>query len=329
MNKPIRVVLLTVLSVAVLGILLWFGDAAKVLALIYQFRPIYLLWFVLLLIALEALRGLLWHVLVQALCDGAPPRAEIAAFAAGEGAKFVPTGVYLQNYLLQRLAGIDFGRSSAATTVMIGGEIAVALIGVIILGIELWSPLLLLIVAIGALVALLLVRPTQAIGMPAWVRRRRLLRRAYDAYRGFRAGTAILARADIVAITLVLSALYVFVAGADLYMVVRGLGVTGISFWQVEAVSCFGLAFYLVLGSLEAADLGAFISLGVSKSAAVSAILLNRGLSVGVTMLLSAITMALLRDQWRGLRGRRPSGSVPAAGEAGIAAHGQSVPDAE
>jgi uncharacterized membrane protein YbhN (UPF0104 family) len=194
---------------------------------------------------------------------------------------------------------------------MIVGEIVAALVGVVCLGVGLWSPWLLFAVAAGVLAVFLLARPAHTIRTPRWARGRRLLERAFDTYRQFRAGTVILARPGIAALTLGLSLVYVGLAGADLYMVVRGLGVEGASFWQVEAVSCFGLAFYVVLGSLEAADLGAFISVGVGKSAAVSAILIYRGLSLGATVTLSALVVLLLRDQWPALR-RHRRGSSPA-----------------
>lgn len=78
----------------------------------------------------------------------------------------------------------------------------------------------------------------------------------------------------------------------------RALAVGGVSFWQAVSVNCFGLAFYVVLGSLEAADAGALIGIGVSKSAAVSAILVSRALTVGVTVAISALVLIALHDQW-------------------------------
>ena len=107
--------------VGVLGALLWFGNAHKVLAVIGHFQHIYLLWFVLLLFAQELLRWLLWYLLLRALTTSVPPRIQLLVFAAGGAAKFLPTGAYLQNYLLQRATDTDFGLSSAATTVMIAG----------------------------------------------------------------------------------------------------------------------------------------------------------------------------------------------------------------
>src|SRR5947209_6856766 len=99
MKKPLRVTLLFLLSLAVIGALLWFGDIRKVGTLIEHFQRIYFLWFLLLMLAHEALRTALWIYLLRALCIDVPLRTAVFAFAAGEAAKFVPTGAYFQNYL--------------------------------------------------------------------------------------------------------------------------------------------------------------------------------------------------------------------------------------
>src|SRR5207302_8137314 len=98
--------------------------------------------------------------------------------------------------------------------------------------------------------------------------------------------------------TLLLSSAYVITAGAALYIVFPAIGV-GVSFWQALAAYCFGLAFYLILGSLEAASVAAFIVVGVSKSAAVTAIVINRGLTLGGTLVIALIAMVVLHEEFR------------------------------
>jgi hypothetical protein len=90
----------------------------------------------------------------------------------------------------------------------------------------------------------------------------------------------------------------VITAGATLYIVFPAIGV-GVSFWQALAAYCFGLAFYLILGSLEAASVAAFIVVGTSRSAAVTAIVINRGLTLGGTLVLALLAMAVLYDEFR------------------------------
>jgi uncharacterized membrane protein YbhN (UPF0104 family) len=140
--------------------------------------------------------------------------------------------------------------------------------------------------------------------------RHKYLRNALEEFRRFRAGTAELANPPILGLTFLLSTVYMLLGGASLYLVIRALGIHGVSFGDAVAVNCFGLAFYMVLGSLEAADVGALIGFGVGKGAAVSAILVNRAFNIAGTVVIGIIVMIYLRDQWHAVRlgaGQRPS----------------------
>ena len=53
MRRLIRSVLLLALAVAVVALLLWYGDAGRVASTISRFRPSYLIWYLLLLMAQE------------------------------------------------------------------------------------------------------------------------------------------------------------------------------------------------------------------------------------------------------------------------------------
>ena len=317
MKKPLRVVLLFLLSLAVIGALLWFGDIKKVGALIEHFQRIYFLWFLLLMLAHEALRTALWIYLLRALAIDVPLRAAVFAFAAGEAAKFLPTGAYFQNYLLQRSRGVDFGRSSAATTYIIVSEIVAALALLAIIGLGPWSiwlrPLILAGVPLFALIAWGLAQVHTHPRAPRWVKEHRVLRKALVEFRRFRQGAAALFHARIVGITLLLSSAYVITAGATLYIVFPAIGVGGVSFGQALAAYCFGLAFYLILGSLEAASVAAFIVVGASRSAAVTAIVINRALTLGGTLVLALVAMAVLYDEFRAVLWPEEATSSPRA----------------
>jgi uncharacterized membrane protein YbhN (UPF0104 family) len=303
MKKPLRVVLLFLLSLAVIGGLLWFGDIKTVGKLIEHFQRIYFLWFLLLMVAHEALRAALWVYLLRALCIDAPLRTAVFAFAAGEAAKFLPTGAYFQNYLLQRSRDVDFGRSSAATTYIILSEIVAALALLAIIGLGPWSiwlrPLILAGVPLLALMAWGLAQLHAHPRTPRWVKEHRILCKALVEFRRFRQAAAALLHPRIVGITLLLSSAYVITAGATLYIVFPAIGIGGVSFGQALAAYCFGLAFYLILGSLEAASVAAFIVVGASKSAAVTAIVINRGLTLGGTLVMALVAMAVLYDEFR------------------------------
>jgi len=135
-----KVLIPLILSVALLVALLAFVDLKKVVALIEGFQKIYLLWFLLLMMAYEVVRGAQWYFLLRALDIRVPLRTQIFAFAGGEVTKSMPIGNYFQNYLLQQSKGSDFGRTSAATTVIIILEVVVSLTGVVILGLGAGPP---------------------------------------------------------------------------------------------------------------------------------------------------------------------------------------------
>jgi hypothetical protein len=274
--------------------------------MIERFQPIYLLWFVSLRLVHEALRGTLWLFLLKVLAIRVPISTKIFAFAAAEAVNAVPGGAFLENAVLQRSADATFGRSSAATTFMILGEIAVGVLGVVTLGVGVGGAWLRLAIAVtviaAALLGVVIFAVPNAERLPRRIREHPLVKRGLDELMRFRAGAAALLHPSIIAVTLVLCALYVLVSGFALYLVVRALGIGGVSYWQALAATCFGLGFYAVLGSLEAAEVGVFVGIGLDKSAAVSAVLLNRALDVCVTVLLALLTMAILRARWRAAR---------------------------
>ena len=305
-QRLLRAVLLPLLAIGVLGALLWFGDAPRVIAFSERFQRIYLVWFLCSMLAHEVVRGLLWLVLLRALAIRAPVRTQIFAFAVAEAFKAVPAGAYMENYLLQRSKGSSIGRSSAATTFMILGEILSALVGVIVLGLGSWSQWLrlaiVIIVAVAAISVVMVLVVPHVRRLSDWICKHRIMARVLEEIRRFRSAAVILMRPSIIAITLVLCALYVLLDALNLYIVIRALGIGRLSFGQVVAVACFGLAFYVILASLEAADVGALIGLGLSKSLAVSAILVYRALSICVTIIFAAIVMILFHNEWDALR---------------------------
>jgi hypothetical protein len=310
MRRLLLSALLTLVMLAVIGGLLWYGNVDRVAVLAAHFRLSYLIWYLLLLIGYEGIRGALWLVLIADLRLRVPLATQLFAFAAGEAVRFLPTGAYVQNVLLQRASGADLGRSAAATTIIIVGEIFVALVAVMALGVGSWSLWMRVAVVALAIAAALVLRrllaTDTAAGAPRRLPHHRLIGLIVDEWYRFREGTTALLHPRPLAETLVITGIYEFFAGADLYVVVRALGITEVNLWQTVAVNCFGLAFYVVLGSLEAAAAGAFIAIGVGKSAAITAILVNRVLGVSGTLLLAAILMLALQDQW-GLLRRRPA----------------------
>ena len=133
------VVLPMIVSAAFLIVLLALGDVKKVIALLLTFQHLYLLPILLVLVAYEAVQCIQWHVLLRALGIRVPLRAQAFAYLVGQPTRVLPIGNFVENYLLQRAEGTDFGLSSAATLLSILIEVGVALLGLVILGLGPWG----------------------------------------------------------------------------------------------------------------------------------------------------------------------------------------------
>ncbi|HZS92054.1 MAG TPA: lysylphosphatidylglycerol synthase transmembrane domain-containing protein [Chloroflexota bacterium] len=307
MNKLLRPRLIVpgVLSIAIVAALLAFGNLKAMVALILSFPHLYLLWFFLLMVLYEAIRGLQWHRLLRALDVRAPVRAQAFAFVLSEFARNLPIGSYFQNYLLQASSGADFGRTSAATTVILVTEIAFCLGGVMILGLGSWSPLLRPILGGGLVVVLLvtwvLLHLHRSPRAPRWVRTHKHLRRIAEEVRRFREGAATLDRPKILIEQALLGAIYLLIATAGLHVILRGLDPQGaaIGFTQTLAVYLFTLLSALILPVPEAGGVGALLAFGISRDVAITAMLLNRVLSVIAAIVIATLVTMMMPDQWR------------------------------
>jgi uncharacterized protein (TIRG00374 family) len=144
---------------------------------------------------------------------------------------------------------------------------------------------------------------------------RQAVRTIAEEFRRFRASAVVLVQPRILTVEGLLGAGYIIIGGAILYLVVRGLGVGHVSFWQVLAVYCFSLATAQLspvpmdLGVIEASGVGAFLAIGVSESTAVGIMLINRVLSVGATLVMALVAMVILRDEAQAALRGRPSRS--------------------
>jgi uncharacterized protein (TIRG00374 family) len=304
-----KVVIPVVLSAAVLVGLLFFGNIRQVIRLMEGFAHLYLLWFVILMVVYEVVRGVQWHYLLQSMDIRVPLRAQIFAYAVGEVTKSIPVGNYFQNYVLQEAEGTDFARSSAATTFIILIEVFVSLMGVAIIGLGAWSSWLRPVILIGLPVFGFIAWAAHAWQVhprtPQWVKEHKTLLQALKAFKKFREGAAVLFRPHVVGMAVLLGAIYVIVGASALYLVIRGLGIDGVSLWQVWAVYFFSLAFSLIIplpmdiGATEISGVGAFLALGMSKGDAVGAMLVNRALSLGSAIVIALVLMVILHDQFR------------------------------
>ena len=159
MSKLLRpsVVIPTLLSVAILAALLSVSNMAQVIAVMEGFQHSYLLYVLVATAAYEAVRCVQWHVLLTALEIRVPLRTQVFTFLGGEVTKHLPLGNYVSNYLLRQSVGTAFSRSSAATTLMMLTEAALALAGLMLLGLGAWSGWLRLVIVGGLAVVLVVV----------------------------------------------------------------------------------------------------------------------------------------------------------------------------
>src|SRR5919205_2674312 len=171
-----KVVMPILLSVALLAALLAVGNVGQVVALMLTFRHIYLPFILLLLLAYEVVQCIQWHVLLKALGIHVPLRAQAFAYLVGQPTRVLPIGNFVENYLLKRAEGTDFGLSSAATLLSIFIEVGVALLGLVILGLGPWGWLRPLII-IGLVVFVPTAWAVHLLhyrgSLPAWVTRHR------------------------------------------------------------------------------------------------------------------------------------------------------------
>lgn len=318
------VIIPLVLTIGVLAAFFSLADIGKVAATIAGFRLPYLLAFVLLMVLYQGLRAAQWHLFLRRLGVRLSLRSQMLAYAMGEAAKLLPVGNYFQNYVLKSSGGPRFGRSAAATTLIIWEEVAICLIALEILGLGSWTGWIRIAIPVGLLIVTVLawafIRVTARSDRPAWIQHNRLLHRLASEYDTFAQGAGDLLTPRTVAATLTYSALYLVVAGLGLYVLALALGITGVSVRDVLAVYFFSLAVGLIiplpvdLGAIELGGLGAFVAIGVGRDLGLSAMIVNRVLSIGASLLIAGLVLVLLRREVAlAMRGPEPAVADTAA----------------
>jgi uncharacterized membrane protein YbhN (UPF0104 family) len=273
-------------------------------------------------------RCLQWHFLLAGLSVRVPLRAQLFAFIMGEAMKSMPIGHYVRSYLLARSRDQNLGRLSAAASFVIWIEATVALLGVVVLGLGGWTdwlrPLIVAGLCAAALVLWLLSHVRGTLPVPAWLRTWPLWRRFVAELRQFLAGTKDLLRPRVLAVVVPLGALYLVLGGAGLHVIVLGLsqsqphtGLGDLSFFNTLAVYFFSLAIGLLFpvpvdfGVTETSGTGGFLAYGAQEYAAVSAMLLNRVLSLASSLVIALIGVIFLHDELRRALQERPGQRPP------------------
>jgi uncharacterized protein (TIRG00374 family) len=319
MLRPSFIIPLILSIMLIVGIVA-FGDIRQVGRLMSTFRPSYLVVIVLLLVGYEAVQSVQWMWLVRSLGIQAPPRSLTFAFLLGECTKILPIGNYVENYILLREEGTDFGLSSAATLMSVLLEVAVTLATLVVLGIPGWTWLRPLIV-IGLSVFLVAVWLISRVHwhvrrlLPGWFKRHQIVQALLKEVRQFRQGSLALLHVRVLAPAALFSLSYLLLGGTALYFILRGLGIDTVAWQTVLVVYMFSVAFSLIaplpvdIGVSEASGVGAFLAMGVGKTAAVSAMLVLRAATTGTSLVIALITMVIAFDRFRAVvQSRAPLG---------------------
>lgn len=318
-----------IVIVGTVALLFGFGDPKKIIGTMKSFNREALIWVFLSILVYEFIRFWQWLFLLRHEGIKVPIKAQIFSFAGGESTRFFPIGNYFQNYLLTTAEGIDFAFSSAVSTMIILLEVAVSLLGVMILGLGVlsWVRWVVLGGLVFAAVAIwLLLKHHGNLDPPDWVHQHQRLEQIWnktaDELRQFAKGSKRLLHWHTIAISSLLAAAYLIVGAVTLYIVLAGLGWHKTSFPEVLAVYFFSLAFGLIfplpvdVGVTELSGVGAFLAVGVDRNLAISAMLVNRVLtilcSIAIALVISTIFHGELR---RALQSRGTKEHEHATGE--------------
>ncbi len=279
-----------VLSVGIIVALLAFADAKTVVALIGRFPLGNLLWFLALMVVYELVRYAQWHFLLEELGVRAPLRPQVFSFVMSEF------------------------------------SVALCLIGVVILGVGAWTAPVRGVIIGGVALLLLLIwaytRLRRSSRLPEWIAEHKHLRKIADAAARFREGEVTLFHPRILIIQGVLGAAYLLIASAGLYLITQGLGPAGraITFPQAVAVYLFTLATATILPLPEVGGVAALLALGVTRNIAVSAMLLNRVLSMAFALVSAVVAIVVLPGELRAVLKARGRGQEQEPAHQGVTA---------
>lgn len=328
-----KVFLPILIGLGLLVVLIIFAGPQEALRLITHFNAVYLIAFFLLTAGYEVVRCAQWHYMLSKLNIRVPLQTQIFSYAIGEVTKNLPVGNFVPDYLLTRSKGTDFGRASSSSLLVSVLEVAVALAGIVIIGIDDWTwvrPVIL----IGGFIFVLLAwafyswhhSPHSASTLPGharhtghapgWARRMlqwKWVQGGLHELREFTQGEATLLHPHVIAVSALACAVYMVFTGLALYAVIVGLGLSGITWEEALVASFFSLAVSTIipvptdLGSSEVSGAGALIAMGMDPAGAVSTFLLYRFLNLVAQLLVATLASVALPGEFRAMWHARPT----------------------
>ncbi|HET7662196.1 MAG TPA: lysylphosphatidylglycerol synthase domain-containing protein [Rhodanobacteraceae bacterium] len=313
-----RVLLPVLLAAALFMVAISLGDLGQVvdrvkavplgsMTLVLGFAALYLVF-----------KGLQLHLLLNDLEAHPGWRRFGLAFAVGELALTFPLGIFAQNWVLAGKKGMHFGRSSAATVVMLVMEVVVALLWLAINGVPGWEPVRPVAAAmLGGMAifgfALLRFRLLDRLATRMAHHR---VHRILDEGLGLLHGLEKLGKWRIFGINLLVTATYLGALGAAFWVMGHGMGLQNLSYHEAATIYAFALASVLVsgglfgqIGTVEVIGMSAARAWGLDYTGGLALMLGFRLAWTGSMWLLNGMAVAAL---WRkvpmSVDGRQKSG---------------------
>lgn len=303
-------------AVAGVGGLLIAVNPRSVASAFAQFESWTLIPILVLMLGFYALQGLRWHLLLRAtgarvgLVD-----SQLINFAGQAMTAVLPLGDLTRAMLVSRSSGVDAGAAAATVTVQeLTFTLLVVLAAIPALG-HLPDGIWLVLVVAGGIAVVITLLTVARLFRPVLrgVRRTPGLRRFASDLESLQRQTARLLRTPSVGAGAVLDLGRVLAATAALALVLHGLHVDSLGWWDISlvlAASFVGGALSLLpggVGANEATVVGTLMILGVSPAVAAAAALLQRLTLTAVPALGGALAYAELRRRRRSMA-RQASG---------------------
>lgn len=254
------------------------------------------------------LKYLVFRLLLVGLGIHIDWRRLVLAYSIGEMCITIPAGVYIQNYVLQKIHGEAFARSAAATTAMLALEAALVLVALVIIGIPNLPWLRPSILIFFALAAVVVAIYAQLDRLQQWL--------LYHLQRGrFKVigeglitvgnGLRTLTSAKILISSLLLTTAYLGALAFAFFMTGHGVGVSALTLLQATTIYFFGLGVMLLFGSvltqlgvIEVVGLGAAQAWGYSLNEGLAMLLGFRLVWMCSIWVMTGFAALLLRGQF-------------------------------
>ncbi|MDA8094725.1 MAG: lysylphosphatidylglycerol synthase domain-containing protein [Betaproteobacteria bacterium] len=287
-----------VFALALFAFVLSMSDLPRVLGRLRRLQASAILGAVALAWAYWALKAVQLKWLLGRLGIGLSWRSLLRAYAVGELGVTLPTGVYMQNYVLRRQHGEDFARSAAATTASTLSETALVALLLFWLKIPGWQwmrPALAGLTLLSLLLGAAVFHGYPRIASLWRGRDGSFLARLAQGFARMSEALRALSSPVVVVSTLPLSSAYLAALVGAFRLLAHGVGLAGVTFAQAATIYGVSLGAALLLGGVlsqwglvEAVGSLAAQAWGYSFTQGLSMVLAFRLVWTGAIWLISA-----------------------------------------